>query len=220
MPDTQNIYESVRDAYARIRQDIVKTPMIQSKAFSDEFPCSLFVKLEHRQRTGSFKLRGAHSKLSLVAKSQEKQCIVTASTGNHGLACLDAMSRYGVKGKIVVPETVSQCKKDKLLSLGAELVLHGTDCEETETAARAMASETVQYVSPYNDLDIVAGQGTLGLEILEQCPGLEYLFISVGGGGLVAGVAAVIKYLRPSVVIVGCQPEASPVMMKVICNPK
>ena len=216
MPDNKMIYESVCAANKRIRNDIVKTPMVQSSAFSEEFHCSLFVKMEHKQRTGSFKLRGAHSKLSLIAQSHERQCIVTASTGNHGLACLDAMSRYGVKGKIVVPETVAQCKKDKLVSLGAELVLHGTDCEETETAARAMASDSVQYVSPYNDLDIVAGQGTLGLEIIDQCPGLEYLFISVGGGGLVAGVAAVIKHVKPSVIIVGCQPEASPVMKKVL----
>ena len=110
-----------------------------------------------------------------------------------------------------------QCKREKLTSLGADLVFHGTDCEQTEVAARAMASasETEEYVSPYNDAEIMAGQGTLGLEIMDQLPNIDYLFIAVGGGGLIAGVAACIKNVKPEVVIVGCQPAASPVMYQV-----
>ena len=94
-------------------------------------------------------------------------------------------------------------------------MFHGTDCEETERAARNMSSSSLVYVSPYNDIDVIAGQGTLGMEILEQCPQLDYLFIAVGGGGLISGVACYIKTVRPEVTIVGCQPEASPVMLKV-----
>ena len=158
MPQLEELYNSIIEAQARIQDDIVKTPLIFSQQFSDQFHCSLHLKLEHHQRTGSFKLRGAHSKLSLLSQDTDHQkTIVTASTGNHGLACLDAMSRYKMSGRIVVPDTVSQCKREKLTSLGADLVYHGTDCEETETAARAMASDSVEYVSPYNDLDIVSG---------------------------------------------------------------
>ena len=140
--------------------------------------------------------------------------IVTASTGNHGLACLDAMKHHGLSGKIVVPENIAEVKREKLLSLGAELVYHGTDCELTELEGRRLASQTdhTEFISPYNDLEVIAGQGTLGAEILEQLPSLHYLFISVGGGGLIAGVAAYVKTVRPEVVIVGCQPAASPVM--------
>ena len=160
MPQLEQLYNSIIEAQARIQDDIVKTPLIFSQQFSDQFHCSLHLKLEHHQRTGSFKLRGAHSKLSLLSQDTDHQkTIVTASTGNHGLACLDAMSRYKMSGRIVVPDTVSQCKREKLTSLGADLVYHGTDCEETETAARAMASDSVEYVSPYNDLDIVSGTG-------------------------------------------------------------
>ena len=139
---------------------------------------------------------------------------MTASTGNHGLACLDAMKHHGVSGKIVVPETIAQVKRDKLVALGAELVYHGTDCELTELEGRRLADQTdhMEFISPYNDLEVIAGQGTLGVEILEQVGGLDYLFISVGGGGLIAGVAAYVKTVRPEVVIVGCQPAASPVM--------
>ena len=139
---------------------------------------------------------------------------MTASTGNHGLACLDAMKHHGVSGKIVVPENIAQIKRDKLVSLGADLVYHGTDCELTELEGRRLASITdqMEFISPYNDLEVMAGQGTLGVEILEQVADLHYLFVSVGGGGLIAGLAAYIKTVRPEVVIVGCQPSASPVM--------
>ena len=124
------------------------------------------------------------------------------------------MKHHGVSGKIVVPETIAQVKRDKLEALGAELVYHGTDCELTELEGRRIADQTdhMEFISPYNDLEVIAGQGTLGVEILEQVGGLDYLFISVGGGGLIAGVAAYVKTVRPEVVIVGCQPAASPVM--------
>ena len=109
----EDLYKSICDAYSRISPDIVKTPMIRSDQFSEQYQCSLHLKMEHKQRTGSFKLRGAHNKLSLLSQSLktgsgQMKTIVTASTGNHGLACLDAMSRYNVRGKIAVPETISQ----------------------------------------------------------------------------------------------------------------
>merc|ERR1719510_1681971 len=144
--------------------------------------------MEQEQRTGSFKLRGAHNKLALIAGRAETKpgSIVTASTGNHGLACLDAMKQHGVAGQIVVPENIAPVKREKLLSLGAELLYHGTDCELTEQEGRRLADQSGgarQFVSPYNDLEVIAGQGTLGLEILQQLPSLEFLFVSVGGGG-------------------------------------
>merc|ERR1719242_547726 len=120
--------------------------------------------------------------------------------------------------KSTLPSLVSRAvevKREKLLSLGADLVYHGTDCELTELEGRRLARESgdlMEFISPYNDLEVIAGQGTLGVEILEQLPNLDYLFISVGGGGLISGVAAYVKTVRPEVVIVGCQPAASPVM--------
>ena len=106
---------------------------------------------------------------------------MTASSGNHGLACLDALARYGLQGRVVVPTNIAPGKRDKLERLGAELVLHGTDCEEPERLGRELgATPGCLYVSPYNDPDIIAGQGTLGLELLQQLPDMEVLFVSVG----------------------------------------
>ena len=211
------IHSKVCEAYERISPNIHKTRLLPSAEFSKKFSCSLYLKMEHEQRTGSFKLRGAHNKLSQM-KQGKNFSVVTASSGNHGLACLDAMSKYGITGKIVVPENIAQAKRDKLTKKGADLIFHGTDCNEPEALGRKMAAEneTVEYVSPYNDEDIIAGQGTLGLEILTDLPTLQYLFVSVGGGGLMAGVAAYVKTVKPDVIIVGCQPEASPVMLESI----
>ena len=211
-----DLYRKICEAERRLAGEIVRTRLVESPQFSAQYDCSLHLKMEQEQRTGSFKLRGAHNKLAIIAGRQDTKpfTIVTASTGNHGLACLDAMKQYGVAGKIVVPENIAEVKRAKLISLGADLVYHGTDCELTELEGRRLASQTdhTEFISPYNDLEVIAGQGTLGAEILEQLPSLHYLFISVGGGGLIAGVAAYVKTVRPEVVIVGCQPAASPVM--------
>ena len=214
------LHRDICEAERRIREAIVRTRLVESPQFSALYGCSLHLKMEQEQRTGSFKLRGAHNKLALIAGREETKpaSIVTASTGNHGLACLDAMKQHGVAGKIVVPENIAEVKREKLLSLGADLVYHGTDCELTELEGRRLAREAretgnaMEFISPYNDLEVIAGQGTLGVEILEQLPSLEYLFISVGGGGLISGVAAYVKTVKPEVVVVGCQPAASPVM--------
>ena len=211
------LYRAICEAERRIAGQVMRTRLVESPEFSALHDCSLHLKMEQEQRTGSFKLRGAHNKLALIAGRKETTpgSIVTASTGNHGLACLDAMQRHGVSGQIVVPENIAQVKREKLLGLGADLVYHGTDCELTEQEGRRLANQSggsLQFISPYNDLEVIAGQGTLGLEILQQLPSLEFLFISVGGGGLISGVAAAVKTLRPEVVVVGCQPAASPVM--------
>ena len=215
-----DLFRAICEAERRIAGQVVRTRLLECPEFSALYDCSLHLKMEQEQRTGSFKLRGAHNKLALIAERERQggsqpASIVTASTGNHGLACLDAMRRHGVAGQIVVPENIATVKREKLLSLGADLLYHGTDCELTELEGRRLADQSGgarQFVSPYNDLEVIAGQGTLGLEILEQLPGLEYLFISVGGGGLISGVAAYVKTVRPEVVVVGCQPAASPVM--------
>jgi len=193
-----NIHSKVCEAYERISPNIHKTRLLPSPEFSKNFSCSLYLKMEHEQRTGSFKLRGAHNKLSQM-KHSKNFTVVTASSGNHGLACLDAMGKYGINGRIVVPSNIATAKKDKLIKNGADLIFHGTDCNEPEVLGRQMAAESehVEYVSPYNDEDIIAGQGTLGLEILADLPSLQYLFVSVGGGGLMAGVAAYVKTVKP-----------------------
>ena len=214
MATYDDVYTRVLEAYERISPFIEKTRVLRSDTLSEKFGCSIFLKMENEQRTGSFKLRGAFNKLSQNQNTEKS--VVTSSTGNHGLACLDAMQKFNIKGKIVAPSTISNVKREKLLAKGASLCLHGTDCEESEAYARQMSNSTndIEYISPYNDIDILAGQGTIAVEILKDIPNLDYVFLSVGGGGLMAGVAAYIKKASPKVTIVGCQPEASPVMLE------
>jgi threonine dehydratase len=216
MASYDNGYQLVREAFERISPFIEKTRLVKSVTFSNTFGCSLFLKMENEQRTGSFKLRGAYNKL--IQKQNTNTSVVTSSTGNHGLACLDAMQKFDIKGKIIVPKIISSVKKEKLESKGANLHYHGTDCEESETYGRKLgeSNESVEYISPYNDIDIIAGQGTIAVEILNDIPDLDYIFVSVGGGGLISGVASYIKKANPQVKIVGCQPEASPVMLESI----
>ena len=216
MATDDNVHQLVLQAFERISPFVEKTRIIKSVDFSNEFGCELFLKMENEQRTGSFKLRGAYNKLSQMKGTNVT--VVTSSTGNHGLGCLDAMKKFDIKGKIIVPETISSVKKEKLKAKGATLHLHGTDCEESETFAReySNSNDSVEYISPYNDIDILAGQGTIGVEILNDLPNVDYVFVSVGGGGLMSGIASYIKNAKPGTKIIGCQPEASPVMFESI----
>ena len=212
----KELHNLVQESYERISPYIERTRILKSDAFSNKYECSLFFKMENEQRTGSFKLRGAYNKL--IQKQDKSLKVVTSSTGNHGLACLDAMKEFRIKGQVIAPKTISIAKKEKLEAKGANLFLYGTDCEESEGYARQLAecNKTVEYISPYNDIDIMAGQGTIAVEILRDIPELDYIFVSVGGGGLMSGVAAYIKSQRPNIKIVGCQPAASPVMLESI----
>ena len=214
MASYENVHQLVQEAFQRISPFIEKTRIIKSVNFSSQFGCSLFLKMENEQRTGSFKLRGAYNKCSQMKDANVT--VVTSSTGNHGLGCLDAMRRFNMKGKIIVPKTISSLKKEKLEARGAILHFHGTDCEESESFAReyANSNDDVEYISPYNDIDILAGQGTVAVEILNDLEDLDYVFVSVGGGGLMSGIASYIKSVRPRTKIIGCQPAASPVMLE------
>ena len=212
----KELHNLVQESYERISPYIERTRILKSAAFSNKYECSLFLKMENEQRTGSFKLRGAYNKL--IQQQDKSLNVVTSSTGNHGLACLDAMKEFRIKGQVIAPKTISLAKKEKLEAKGANLFLYGTDCEESEGYARQLAecNKNVEYISPYNDIDIMAGQGTIAVEILRDIPELDYIFVSVGGGGLMSGVAAYIKSQRPHIKIVGCQPAASPVMLESI----
>jgi threonine dehydratase len=207
-----NIAAEVYRAAGRIYDVVRETPLDLLGGFSDE-SLKVYGKLENLQLTGSFKLRGAVNKLmSLDARQREAGC-VTASTGNHGAAMAYAYARLGVKGMIFVPENASSTKVESIRRYGGDLKFYGTDGAETERYARQFAqSNGMLYVSPYNDSEIVGGQGTVGLEMYRQRPDLDAVFVSVGGGGLMAGIAGFLKSVNPAIHIVGCQPANSAVM--------
>ncbi len=210
-PDT--IAAAADEAADRIDGIIRETPLRHSAAFSDATGAEVFFKLENRQHTGSFKLRGAANCLLTLAAEQRAAGCVAASSGNHGAAVAYAMRELQVGGVIFVPEHTSEAKVDAIRGYGGEVRFFGTDGLDTEQHARAYADRHgMYYVSPYNDAAVVAGQGTCGVEIVRQLPDIDAAFIAVGGGGLISGTGSVLKRTNPELLLVGCQPEASAVM--------
>jgi threonine dehydratase len=203
------------EAAARVAGQVERTDLIRSDAFSEALASNVWFKLENLQTTGSFKLRGATNRLMTLSDEDRAKGCVTASSGNHGAATACAMQKLGVKGVIFVPEQTSKAKVDKIKGYGGDVRLFGTDGLDTEQHAREFAEQNeMPYLSPYNDYEVVAGQGTCGIEILEQLPDVDVVFVAVGGGGLIAGVGAVLKTHNPNIRIYGCQPSQSAVMMR------
>ena len=171
---------------------------------------NVWLKCENEQKTGSFKWRGALSKLSLF---QPGQSIVTASTGNHGLGVANAAVLFGLKARIFIPSSAAPRKIEKLKSLGVDLVLVDGDSLEAEMQGKENArANDLPWVSPYNDPEVIAGQGTIGLEIDKELKRIDKAYITVGGGGLISGIAGWLKAHHAGIEIIGCQPINSPEM--------
>jgi len=197
----------------RIGPNIRETALDHSPYFSELTGANVYMKLENLQYTGSFKLRGAFNKLLSLTPDQRRAGCVTASSGNHGAAIAFAMKKLGITGVIFVPEQTSSAKVDAIKRSGGDVRLFGTDGLDTETHAREFAKKNdMVYLSPYNDADVIAGQGSVGVELAKQFPNFDAVFIAVGGGGLISGIGAFLKSVNPDVEIVSCQPAASAVM--------
>lgn len=204
-------------AAARIADLVEHTPLHRAASLSEAVGAPTWCKLENRQATGSFKLRGATNRLLTLSDEQRARGCVAASSGNHGAALACAARRLGVGVTIFVPEQTSAVKVDKIRVHGGDVRFFGHDGLDTELHARAFAGDNgLFYVSPYNDTEVIAGQGSIGVELLEDLPDVEAVFIAVGGGGLISGVGSVLKAHNPSIRVYGCQPAASPVMARSI----
>jgi threonine dehydratase len=202
-------------AAARIDGHVVRTDLIRSEAFSNALGANVFFKLENDQTTGSFKLRGASNRLMTLSEEQRSKGCVAASSGNHGAAVACAMQKLGTTGVIFVPEQTSDVKISKIRAYGGDVRFFGIDGLDTEQHARKYADNNgMMYLSPYNDEQVIAGQGTCGIEILEQLPDINAAFVAVGGGGLIGGVGSVLKAHDPNIEVYGCQPQASAVMAR------
>lgn len=199
----------------RIADRIRSTPLEYSPWLSEQTGAHVYLKLENLQLTGSFKLRGAFNKLLCMNDDERRAGCVAASSGNHGAATAFALARLGVPGIIFVPEKTSSVKVAAIRQAGAEFRFFGTDGLDTETQARAYAAEHgLHYLSPYNDFDVVAGQGSCGVEIATQLSDIDALYVAVGGGGLIAGVGSFLASVHPGMAVVACQPAASAVMTR------
>lgn len=212
-PTIETVAKAAGDAAKRISGLIRQTPFDHSSGFSSQLSANVFLKLENLQHTGSFKLRGAANRLLTLTEEQQAAGCVTASSGNHGAAVAFAMQKLSIDGVIFVPEHTSPAKLDAIRSYGGNAELFGTDGLDTELHAREYASDRgMFYVSPYNDAEVVAGQGSCGVEMRDQVQDIDTLYVAVGGGGLVSGVGSVLKTASPDIRIIGCQPSASAVM--------
>jgi len=201
------VKDEILAAYDRIAPYVRQTPLEQSAELG------AYLKLEHLQHTGSFKFRGASNKIALLTPEQAAAGVVTASNGNHGLGVAAASQARGIAAEVFVSSHVSASKARRIEAMGARIHCAGGDPLTAELAARRAAGATGRvFISPYNDLDVVAGQGTIGVELHRQLPQIDAVFVAVGGGGLIGGIGEYLKAVSPQTEIVGCWPENSPVM--------
>ncbi len=210
------ILSEVLAAEGRIRSHVRETPLELSPYLSAEADAEVYLKLESHQTTGSFKLRGAMNKFLSLSKAERSRPVVTASSGNHAGAIAYTLKELGGTGIIYLPSTVSQAKVEALdpyRPYGVELRFVGSDSVEGELEAKRVSREEgFLYISPYSDPQVIGGQGTIAVEVERQLERFDAVFVPVGGGGLISGIAGYFKARSPSVRIVGCQPQASRVM--------
>lgn len=212
-----DVKDAVLRAERRIRRYLRETPLEPSPDLSSIAGAHVLLKLENLQITGSFKLRGALSKLLALSPDERAKGVVAASTGNHGLAVAHAAKILRIPCRVLVPETARPDKVEALAREGVRAETRGRDCVETEIAARAEAQATGRtFVSGYNDIDVIGGQGTIAIELLREMGSVDFVFASVGGGGLISGVGGFLKSGRRPIAVIGCQPERSPVMAESI----
>lgn len=203
----------VEDAAKRLRDVVLNTPLIKSSTFSAMTGSEVWVKQENLQKTGSYKIRGAYNKIAHLARDELKRGVVAASSGNHAQGVAYAAKLLKTQATIFMPRTTPLPKMQATRSYGARVVLEGDVYDEAHEAARRYCDETRKvFVHPFEDPLVMAGQGTIGLEILEALPDFDVLLCPIGGGGLVSGIATAIKATRPHARVIGVQPEGSNAM--------
>jgi len=192
-----------------LRDVISETPVLHSRVLSESLGGPVYLKCENLQRTGSFKVRGAYVRIARLSDAERARGVVAASAGNHAQGVAFAASLLGCAATVIMPEGAPLPKVQATRGYGAQVVLHGTCVEDALSGALAYAERTgAIFIHPYDHADVVAGQGTVGFEIVEQCPQVRTVIVPVGGGGLAAGVTVAVKDLDPTIAIVGVQAEA------------
>jgi threonine dehydratase len=212
-----DFHQAVLIAESRIRRQIRETPVEYSPYLSAISGSHVYLKLEHLQHTGSFKLRGATNKILSLSANDLHRGVIAASNGNHGIAVAFAARQVGAAATIYMRETVSPAKVTLIESLGAKVIRFGDVPLDAELRARHDAAQSgCVFISPYNDPEVIAGQGTIGVELSRQLAKLDAVFVATGGGGLASGIAGYLKTARPEVKIVGCCPVNSRVLYESI----
>lgn len=209
----------IEAAAARIAGQVARTPCLHSRTLSEIHGCELWLKFENLQYTASFKERGALNRLLTLTADERSRGVVAASAGNHAQGVAYHASRLGIRAVIVMPRATPFVKIENTRKLGGEVVLHGDSVEDaTEHALDLARREGLVFIHPYDDPLVIAGQGTIALEMLEQVPGLDALVVPVGGGGLIAGMATAAKALRPTIRIIGVEAALFPAVQRLLAG--
>ncbi len=211
--------DDVLAARGRVQGQVYETPCPRSEMLSKLTGQQVYLKLENLQMTGSFKERGALNKLSLLMPEESARGVVAASAGNHAQGVAYHATRRGVRSIIVMPLATPLVKVTATRDFGGEVILHGANYDEAcAEASRLCLSEGMVFLHPFDDADVMAGQGTIGLEMLEQIPEMEAIIVPIGGGGLIGGIACAIKELKPSVRVIGVQTSRLPSMLQAVAH--
>jgi threonine dehydratase len=210
--------KDIEAARERQRGIVLHTPLIYSHTLSRGSDREVYLKLENLQTTGSFKLRGALNRLTLLKERGEGDRVVAASAGNHGQGVAFAAAHLGIPATIVMPEGASISKQMATQEYGAQVILHGRDLSGALEKARSLEAEGYVFIHPYDDLEVMAGQGTLGLEILDDLPEVDAVVLPIGGGGLAAGVSLAVKERRPEAHLIGVQTAQVPSLAAAFLN--
>lgn len=207
--------DAVRQAANRLHGIVSRTPLTRSERLSDFAGGDVFLKRENEQVTGSFKIRGAFNAIASLPEEQRSRGVIAASAGNHGLGVAMAAQRFRIPATIFVPRDTPGVKRDGIRALGATVDLTGANYDQAHARAVAEARERgMPFIDPCQGADLLAGQGTVGLEVLEDLPNLGAIIVPVGGGGLVGGIASLLRSAAPSVTIIGVQSERTAAMMR------
>ena len=207
MLDLKKIYE----AKERIKDIVVDTPFSVAPYLSDVSGCEVYLKKENLQITGAFKIRGAYNKIASLNDKQRECGVIAASAGNHAQGVALSASKFGIKAVIVMPDSTPLTKVDGVKHFGAEVILYGANYDEAYAYALEYAKEhSLTFVHPFEDDEVIAGQGTVGLEILQKCEELDAVVVPVGGGGLIAGISTAVKSINPNIEVIGVSALGAP----------
>jgi threonine dehydratase len=215
MRKAMSVLQEILQAEHNIRPYIRQTPLEYYPHLSKLTGSQVFLKLENLQLTGSFKVRGAMNALLSLTSEQKARGVVTASSGNHGIAVAFGLHTLNINGTIFLPEDTSIAKITAIRDYGVDIRFWSTDCLVTEEYARSYAEHNeMVYISPYNNVYVIGGQGTIGIELCQQATQIDMVLAALGGGGMISGIAEYLKTIFAHVEIIGCSPEHSPVMAK------
>lgn len=205
--------EKIKEARENIKDVVTKTPLLYSNVFSKSSNNEVYMKCENLQLTGAYKLRGALNKIISLFEEEKAKGVICSSAGNHAQGVAYASSLMGVKSSIVMPETTPYLKVESTKNYGGNIILHGKCYDDAFLKAKTIEEEEGKvFIHPFNDIDVICGQGTIALEIFEEINDLDYILVPIGGGGLISGISVAAKSLNPNIKIIGVQAEGAPSM--------